>query len=112
MGDFEDVFGAGVDADEIISGYSKSYEKASAVEKANWSPFIGTSDPKKLLQAHDQDEYDNWSSKMDRQGFVHETSFKTFQELDAWQDKNKTIEFISRRTHLGFVVFVRSNSSR
>ena len=37
MGNFEDVFGAGADADEIIDGYSREYERSIRSEKANWN---------------------------------------------------------------------------
>lgn len=37
MGDFQDVFGVGADADDIIDAYSREYERSSRSEKANWN---------------------------------------------------------------------------
>lgn len=104
MGDFEDVFGAGADADDIIDSYSRAYSNASPVEKARW---FGKPDPQKLQAAIDQEELDDWSKKMNRQGFVEKASFKTYEELNQWMKQNIGTELVSRRTTSGFVVFAK-----
>ena len=55
MGDFEDVFGAGADADSIIDGYSNDYNRANHVEKANW---FGNASAEKIEAAIAKDEFD------------------------------------------------------
>ena len=98
MGDFEDVFGAGADADSIIDGYAKDYEKASHLEKANW---VGEASPEKINLAIAKDEFDDWCKKVERQGGIRGPVFLTYSDLKKWDEAND-LEHIRRRNPDGY----------
>lgn len=102
MGDFEDVFGAGADADSIIDGYSNDYNRASHVEKANW---FGSASAEKNEIAIAMDEFDIWCKKITQQGGKRGPRFSSYSELGIWDKTNKR-EHVRRRTPTGgFQVF-------
>ena len=102
MGDFEDVFGAGADADSIVDGYSKAYNRASHVEKANW---FGRASAEKIEIAIAKDEFDAWCKKVTHQGGKRGPHFLNYSELEVWDKTNKR-EHIRRRTPTGgFQIF-------
>lgn len=101
MGDFEDVFGAGADAVDIIDGYSRQYQRASAKEKANW---WGTATEEELEDADYVDELDAWRRTMVSRGYTKGPRFSTYAELSAWDRENKR-PHIRRRNGNGFEVF-------
>jgi len=58
MGDFEDHYGAGADADNIISNNNVGYARATWVQKARW---FGEPSQDKLDKAIARDEFEAWS---------------------------------------------------
>jgi len=101
VGDFEDVFGAGADAVDIIDGYSRQYERASAREKANW---WGTATEEELEATDSYDELDAWRRSMLSRGYTRGPRFSSYTELSAWDHENKR-PHIRRRNGNGFEVF-------
>ncbi|AXI46339.1 hypothetical protein C1J03_10070 [Sulfitobacter sp. SK012] len=90
MGDFQDVFGAGADADDIIDGYSREYERSSRSEKANWNG--ASSDVGSKEQRHN----DSWSSAMAAKGYTQGPHFSSYDELSAWDSSNARSHVRSR----------------
>lgn len=82
MGDFEDVFGAGADAVDIIEGYSRQYLRASQSERDNW---FGQSASKRSQPKDDREE---WRISMRSKGYVQGPSFSNYQEMSAWEKTN------------------------
>ena len=107
MGDFEDVFGAGADAVEIIDRYSRQYQRASAREKANWH---GTATEEELEVADYADELDAWRQRMVARGYTKGPKFSTYAELSVWDRENKRAH-IRRRNGEGFEVFFTDRQS-
>jgi hypothetical protein len=101
MGDFQDVFGAGADADEIIDHYSRQYARASAREKVDW---WGNATEAELEAAECRDELVAWRRSMVSRGYTEGPTFSTYAELSAWDRENKR-PHIRRRNENGFEVF-------
>ena len=101
MGDFEDHFGAGADADSIISGNSRAYEKSSWVEKARWfrEPSLA-----ELEKAELRDEYEAWSKSMIARGYIRGPQFSNYDEMLVW-DRGNTRPHIRRKGYGGYTVF-------
>ena len=107
MGDFEDVFGAGTDAADIIDRYSRQYQRASARERANWH---GTATEEELEAADYGEELDAWRQRMVSRGYTEGPTFSTYAELSAWDRENKR-PHIRRRNGSGFEVFFTDRQS-
>lgn len=101
MGDFEDVFGAGADAADIIDGYSDQYVRSSHKEQVNW---WGNASPEELAAAEELDENDAWRASMTARKFEQGPCLSTYSELSDWEKTNKRAH-IRRRTAMGFEVF-------
>lgn len=107
MGDFEDVFGAGANSDEIISGYARDYNRASHVDKATW---FGPASPDELEKAFEKDEIENWCNLMTRSGHEHGPILHNYLELSQWEKTNHR-PHIRRKTYRGFIVFFTDTKS-
>lgn len=101
MGDFEDVFGAGADAVDIIEGYNRQYLRASNREKANW---WGTASEEELEAADQQDEIEAWRASMASRGYQRGPQFASYDELAEWDKHNKR-PHVRRRNSRGFEIF-------
>lgn len=101
MGDFEDVFGAGADAVDIIEGYNDQYLRSSHKEQVNW---WGNASPEQLAAAEELDENDAWRASMRARKYEQGPCFSSFKELSDW-DKVNNRAHIRRRTAMGFEVF-------
>lgn len=101
MGDFEDVFGVGVDAVDIIDGFSREFERASARERANW---YGNATKEELEAADYEDELSTWRQSMMERGYTKGPAFSSYAELSAWDSEN-TRPHVRRRNGNGFEVF-------
>ncbi len=101
MGDFEDVFGAGADADDIIDGYSRDYGRENHVGKANW---FGNATSKQLAIAQEKDDRDKLYTRMRVRGYHPTEEFKTYKEVVLW-DQSNTEPFIRVPFYDGWIVF-------
>lgn len=101
MGDFEDVFGAGADAVDIIEGYNDQYLRSSHKEQVNW---WGNASPEELAAAEELDENDAWRASMSSRKYEQGPCFSTYSELSDWEKTNNRAH-IRRRTAMGFEVF-------
>lgn len=101
MGDFEDVFGAGADAAEIIDGFAESYNRSSWKDKVSW---WGKPGDEEYEAASQWDENDAWMASMKPKGYVRGPHFDSYQELEEW-DRQNTRPHIRRRMYHGHVVF-------
>lgn len=101
MGDFEDVFGAGADADDIIDAYSREYSHSSRVGKANW---FGSASPSQIEDAERLDEIESWRKSMVRKGHKKGPNFSTYANLSEWLRTN-TRPHIRRPSPIGFEVY-------
>ncbi len=90
MGDFQDEFGTGADADDIIDGNSREYERSSRSEKANWNSVSSHGDSKE--QGHN----DSWSSAMAAKGYTQGPHFSSYDKLSAWDSSNARSHVRSR----------------
>ena len=102
MGDFEDVFGAGADADSIISGYADDYGKATHLEKVNW---FRPASPEEEAVAIEKDDFDNWCKKVVRQGGKRGPSFSTYSEMKSWDVSNNKPHVRRRSPRGGFQIY-------
>jgi hypothetical protein len=82
MGDFEDTFGAGADAVDIIDGYSREYVRSSRSEQLNWCGKSSRTDSK------EQGDNDTWSAAMVAKGYTLGPGFGSYEELSAWDSSN------------------------
>ncbi|KUJ85982.1 hypothetical protein AVO45_03145 [Ruegeria marisrubri] len=101
MGDFEDVFGAGADAAEIIDGYAESYNRSNWKDKVSW---WGKPSDEEYEAASQWDEDDAWMASMKAKGYVRGPHFDSYQELNEW-DRQNTRPHIRRPTYYGYDVF-------
>lgn len=99
MGDFEDVFGAGADADDIINYYSSRN-----------TDYDDQLEPREEVDSAEAYEYVAWMDKMRHRGFVDGPSFSTFDDLSDWLKENVGTESISRRIGDRFFVAVKEES--
>lgn len=101
MGDFEDVFGAGADADDIIDGYSRDYirEQAALKRAAKRKPFPSTNI-----------DIEDWRASMSARGYIKGPRFNSYDELSKW-DKSNRRPHIRRRNSDGFEVFFTNNNA-
>ncbi|WEF23199.1 hypothetical protein [Paracoccus sp. S3-43] len=76
MGDFEDVFGAGADAAEIIDGFAESYNRSSWKDKVSW---WGKPGDEEYEAASQWDENDAWMASMKAKGYVRGPHFDSYQ---------------------------------
>ncbi|WP_428544097.1 hypothetical protein [Profundibacter sp.] len=90
MGDFEDVFGAGADAVDIIDGYNREYLRETRKQK--------------LETANSQDGQETWRASMFARGYTQGPLFSSFEELSNW-DRTNERPHVRRRTSDGFEVF-------
>ena len=102
MGDFEDYFGAGADADSIISSNCKSYGESSNVEKARW---FKEPTKQELAAAIAKDELQEWSKAMRLKGYFAGPKFNSYKELQAW-DKEVNRPHVRRRFGVFYMVFL------
>ena len=86
MGDFEDQFGAGADADGIISSNNAGYSRSTWVQKARW---FGEPSQDQLDKAIARDEFDAWSKSMAAKGYIRGPQFETHDKLKEWDTSNK-----------------------
>jgi len=107
MGDFEDVFGAGADAVDIIDGYNRQYLRSSSREKANW---WGTATEDELEAAEQQDEVVAWRASMASRGYSKGPQFSSYDELSEW-DRGNNRPHVRRRTSFGYEVFFTDGNS-
>lgn len=101
MGDFEDVFGAGADASEIIDGYAETYNRSSWKEKVSWR---GKPSDEKFEAASQWDEEDAWMASMKAKGYVRGPHFDSYRQLVEWDHVN-TRPHIRRPTYYGYDIF-------
>lgn len=94
MGDFEDVFGAGTDAVDIIEGFSREYARSSWKEKGkeNWDGSGNDS----LKSAYHRTGNDSWSTAMAAKGYTKGPQFNSYDELSAWDSLNARSHIRSR----------------
>lgn len=101
MGDFEDHFGAGADADDIISSNNAGYGRSTWVQKARW---FGEPSQDKLNKAMARDEFEVWSKSMTAKGYIRGPQFETHDKLKEWDATNKR-PHVRREGYGGFTVF-------
>ncbi len=104
MGDFQDVFGAGADADDIIDGYSREYERSSRSEKASWN---GASPPADLKEQRDDR---SWTAAMEAKGYARGPQFSSYEDLSAW-DRSNSRSHIRSRSGQNFQVYFTDGQS-
>jgi len=101
MGDFEDHYGAGADADNIISNNNVGYARATWVQKARW---FGEPSQDKLDKAIARDEFEAWSKAMTAKGYTRGPQFETHDKLKEWDAANKR-PHVRREGYGGYTVF-------
>jgi len=100
MGDFEDVFGAGADADSIVDGYSKAYNRASHVEKANW---FGRASAEKIEIAIAKDEFDAGGTSTLKLCFCYASWGGTFLVTHVQRLQNASIPLRPRNSRFPLI---------
>lgn len=98
MGDFEDVYGAGADAVDIIDGYSREYVRSSRSEKSNWN---GESS---RASSEEQGGIDTWSAAMIAKGYAPGPRFSTYEELSTWDSSNAR-SHVRSRSDQGYQIY-------
>lgn len=98
MGDFQDVFGAGADAVDIIDGYSREYERSSLSEKASRNSASS------LAGAKEQNDGRSWMAAMEAKGYAQGPQFSSYEELSAW-DRSNTRPHVRSRSGEAFQVY-------
>lgn len=105
MGDFEDVFGAGADAVDIIEGYSREYERSSRSEKASWNDAASRAGVK------EQSDDRSWAVAMEAKGYAQGPQFSSYEELSAW-DCSNTRPHVRSRSGEAFQVYFTDGQPR
>lgn len=101
MGDFEDVFGAGADAVDIIDSYSRAYERSSRKERGDRS----NTSPSGVLNAADRNDGNgSWSAAMAARGYIKGPHFPSYEELSSW-DSSNTRPHVRSRSEGGYQVY-------
>jgi hypothetical protein len=98
MGDFQDVFGAGADALDIIDGYSREYERSSRSEKASWNGAASRAGVK------EQSDDLSWAVATEAKGYAQGPQFSSYEELSAWGRSN-TRQHVRSRSGQAFQVY-------
>lgn len=107
MGDFENVFGAGADADDIIDGYNREYLRASE----NETECCDTATDDQFEAEGQQNELSAWRASISARGYTPGPRFSSFEELSEWDKENKR-PHIRRRNSDGFEVYFTDNVDR
>lgn len=103
MGDFEDVFGSGADAVDIIEGYSREYERGSTRRKPNGRSTTTHRDSKSE-DTERQDELSSWSASMVARGYTKGPVFPSYEDLSVW-DRSNTRPHVRRSSYRGYLVY-------
>lgn len=106
MGDFEDVFGAGADMDDIIDGFDREYFEELREERLDQSEF----DTNERRKAQSQREVDAWCASMMERGYEPGPRFSLYEELIVWDKTNKR-PHVRRRALNEFVVYFTKTKS-
>lgn len=101
MGDFEDVFGAGADAVDIIEMHNRQYLRELRQEKSRDLRSIAGA---KAKAGSEGNELELWRTLMLSRGYLKGPRFSSFEELSEWERENAR-PHVRRRTPFGFEVF-------
>ncbi|NYI28221.1 hypothetical protein [Sulfitobacter geojensis] len=105
MGDFEDVFGAGADAVDIIDSISQGCVLSSRSKESIWRSESPCASSKGMGGKG------TWSSTMEEKGYTLGPQFSSYEDLSAWDTSNARSHVRSRTEH-GYQIYFTDGQPR